>query len=129
MKYISPRKMLKQSCLSLPHTFSTKDLLLGDSKHSKISKYFMKLLKANSTVNIQFIISLLLIHCPYTSSLPESPTSFSDSIVDFSPSLAVSSLIPKLLVHFLIVDSRETKVKHGSRIIKSKLFHCPPYVR
>lgn len=123
------QKDVEVSCLSLPHILSSQDLLLGDSKHSKLSKHFMKLLKANSIDNIQFIISLLLIHFPYTSSSPKSPTSFSDSIVVFSPSLAVSSLIPKFLVHFLVEDSRETQVKHEFRSIKSKLFHCSAYVR
>lgn len=53
---------------------------MGDSKHSKISKHFMKLLKADSIENIEFVISLLLINFPYTSFLPKPPTSFSDSI-------------------------------------------------
>lgn len=53
---------------------------MGDSKHSKISKHLRKLLKADSIVNIEFVISLLLINFPYKSFLPKPPASFSDSI-------------------------------------------------
>lgn len=71
-----------------------------------------------------------VIHFPYSSYSLESLTSFSDSVVFFFfSSLPVSNLIPKFLVHFLVVGSRETKVKCESRSVKSKLFYCASDIR
>lgn len=105
------------------HIFS-EDLLLWDSKHSKRNKHFTKLLKANSIVNIQFLISLGFINLTHLNHLL-----FWLSCVCFFPSLPVSSLIPKFLLHFLVLSSRETKVKCESGSIKSKPCCFPLYVR
>lgn len=130
--FVGKQYLAQKDVEAVLFTFTTyifsKDLLLWDSKHSKRNKHFTKWLKANSIVNIQFPISLgliVLIHLTHLNHL----LAFLTQLWVFFPSLPVSSLIPKFLLHFLVVGSRETKVKCESGSIKSKLSCCPLYIK